>query len=240
MFSGLISKNAHSEKFRILVVSPHADDETIGLGGTISALVKEGHDISVAVLTGHGEKEPHPIWPRSEWIKIRKEAKAAMEVLGVKRLIFREIPAVRVCEEPIWRLNKLTSGLINEVKPDVLFVPFPYDLHRDHRELFHSFSVAWRPVSETGKGIREVFAYEVQSETHLNAPYLEPGFIPNVWIDISQTLKIKLEAVACYKSQVNAFPHSRSLRAIRALAEWRGAQIGVEAAEALVSIRRLM
>jgi LmbE family N-acetylglucosaminyl deacetylase len=222
----------------VLVVAPHADDETLGMGGTIARLVAEGHQVTVAVLTGHGA-EPHPLWPPASWETVRAEARRAMAVLGVEDLRFAEVPAARVAEEPPWKLNQLTDELVREVSPEALYVPFPLDLHKDHREIFHSLSVAWRPATEHGRRIREVHCYEVVSETHWNAPYLEPGFLPTCWVDISGHLETKLKAVACYESQVQPDPAPRSLGALEALARWRGSQIGVAAAEAFVTVRLL-
>jgi len=224
---------------RILVVAPHADDETIGMGGTIARLASRGHDIVVVVLTGHGEDEPHPIWPRSAWDTVRNELRESCSILGVREILFEEIPAAGVADQPIWKVNRITSDLIERAAPDILYVPFLNDLHKDHRELFHSFSVAWRCSSIAGRKIREIYSYEVASETHLNFPYVEQGFLPNVWVDITDFLEIKLAASKCYVSQLQEHPSLRSVEAIRALAIWRGSQIGVEAAEAFVLVRMI-
>lgn len=223
---------------KILVIAPHADDETLGMGGTLARFAREGHEVTVAVVTGHGEGS-HPLWPRSTWDAIRGEARRAMSILGVEDLVFEEVPAVLVAEEPVWKLNQVTNALVQRIQPDALYVPFPFDLHKDHREIFHSLSVAWRPSSQTGRGIREVYCYETQSETHWNIPYVEAGFLPNCWVDISETLEAKLEALACYESQIRPAPDARSLEALKALAVWRGSQIGVAAAEAFVAVRLL-
>lgn len=224
---------------RVLVVAPHADDETIGAGATIARLVSEGHEVTVAVMTGHGDG-PHPLWPRSVWDTVRGEAREAMDVLGVKELLFREIPAACVADYPVHKLNSEAHGVIELVRPEVLFVPFLWDLHKDHREMFHAFSVAWRTTSAAGKGIREIYAYETLSETHWNAAYLEPGFVPNVHFDVSDFLEKKIEAFARYKSQIQPAPATRSLEAVRAQAIWRGAQVGLRAAESFVLVRKLM
>lgn len=224
---------------RVLVVAPHADDETLGVGGTIARMVNEGNHVAVAVMTGHGD-EPHPTWPRSVWDTVRGEAREAMETLGVSELLFREIPAAGVAQYPTWKLNRAAAEVVNETRPEVLFVPFPFDLHKDHREVFHAFSVAWRTSSPIGAAIREIYAYETLSETHWNAPYVESGFFPNVHVDVSSTLETKLAALGRYKSQIQPPPGTRSLAAARAQAVWRGAQIGVAAAEAFVLIRRLI
>lgn len=227
-------------KSKVLVVAPHADDETLGCGATMARMASEGHDVTVAVMTGHGERGPHPLWPRSVWDTVRAEAREAMDVLGVKRLLFREIPAATLANHPVHEINKEAVGIVEEVRPEVLFVPFLWDLHKDHREIFHAFSVAWRTVSAAGKGIREIYAYETLSETHWNAAYLEPGFVPNVHVDVSDFLEKKLEALAKYKSQIHPPPATRSIEAVRAQAVWRGAQVGLRAAESFVLVRRLI
>jgi len=223
---------------RILVIAPHADDETFGAGGTIARYAEEGHEVVVAVMTGHGTECQHPLWPEGLWHQIRSEAREAHAILGVTKTIFEEIPAATVSDQPFWKLTRTTSGVIDRVEPDILFVPFPMDLHKDHRELFHAFSVGWRTCSEAGRKIREVYCYEVVSETHWNIPYVEQGFLPNVWVDITRYLEKKLEAAARYESQIRPAPDSRSLRAIKALAEWRGSQMHMEAAEAFFMVRK--
>ncbi len=224
---------------RILVIAPHADDETLGAGGTIARHAAEGDAVTVAVVTGHGEGGPHPLWPREVWTRVRAEAARATAILGVAELVFEEIPAARVAEEPPWSLNRVTGAIVERVRPQVVYVPFPFDLHKDHREIFHSLSVAWRASSEVGRGIEEIYCYETQSETHWNAAYLEAGFLPNCWVDISEHLGTKLEAAACYESQMRPEPDARSTGALEALARWRGSQVAVAAAEAFVAIRLL-
>jgi len=224
----------------VLVVSPHADDETLGVGGTLARLAAEGHRTTVAVLTGHGDDGPHPLWNREFWTTIRGEARKAYEILGVGDVIFREIPAVQVAEQPPWKVNQIALRILEEVRPDVLFVPFQFDLHQDHRTLFQAFSVAWRPNSAVGRGIREIYCYETVSETHWNFPNVEPAFTPNVWMDISGTLETKIQALSCFESQIRPAPEARSVEAVRALAVWRGSQVGMGAAEAFVLVRRLI
>lgn len=223
---------------RILVIAPHADDETLGVGGTMARLAAAGDDVHVAVVTGHGDGQ-HPLWPPALWDKIRAEAARAMDVLGVQHLHFEEVPAALVADQPVYRLNRVVGGLIEKIQPEILFVPFLFDLHKDHREIFHAASVAWRTSTATGRNVKQVFCYEVQSETHWNAPYLEAGFTPNTWFDISAHLETKLRALSCYESQIRPAPDARSLEAVRALAVWRGSQQNMGAAEGFVTVRLL-
>lgn len=147
--------------------------------------------------------------------------------------------AIRCADQPVWQLNRAVGSLVERSQPDVLYAPFPFDLHKDHREIFHALSVAWRSSSAIGRKLGAIYCYEVQSETHWNAPYLEASFTPNTWVDISAHLETKLRALACYESQIRPAPDARSLDAVRALAVWRGSQQGMHAAEAFVAIRLL-
>ncbi|HEX8831456.1 MAG TPA: hypothetical protein VF705_09840, partial [Longimicrobium sp.] len=110
------------------------------------------------------------------------------------------------------------------------------DRHVDHRVIFDSAMVATRPV-HAGKEIQMVAAYETLSETHWNAPHIEPNFVPTWVVDITETIERKMAAVACYESQIPPFPGSRSVEAIEALAKFRGTQAGFAFGEAFHVIR---
>ena len=222
----------------VLCLAPHCDDETLGCGGTLARHARNGDRVTVAVVTGPGEGE-HPLAPRSAWEVVRAEAAEAMALLGVQELDFGNVPAALVGDVPKHVLNRAVHALVERHRPEVLYVPHPFDLHRDHREIFHAASVAWRPAHELGRGIREVLAYEVLSETHWNAAGIEGAFAPTVWVDISDTIELKLQALEKYRSQMRTFPHARSVEAARHQALWRGAQMGMEAAEAFVLVRRI-
>jgi N-acetylglucosamine malate deacetylase 1 len=223
---------------KTLIIAPHPDDETLGCGGTIARLAAEGHEVVVGVITGQGD-EPHPLYRAEGFELIRTELAAACSVLGVSRIEMVNLPTVLVPDLPRHVLNKAIFDLIEKVCPEKLFVPFPLDLHGDHREIFHAASIAWRPYLTLGSKIREVYCYEVLSETHLNIPYVEQAFVPNIFYDVSDYIDKKIEAFSCFASQVQEPPLPRSLASLRALATYRGSQIGVSAAEAFVLVRML-
>ncbi len=223
---------------KVLVIAPHPDDETLGCGGTIARLAAEGHSVIVGVITGQGDA-PHPLYKPEGFKVIRNELAAACKVLGVEHIELVNLPTVLIPDLPRYVLNRAVLELIEKVCPDKLFVPFPLDLHGDHRQVFHAASIAWRPYLTLGGKIREVYCYEVLSETHLNIPYVEQAFVPNVFYDVSNYIEKKIEAFACFVSQVQEAPLPRSLTSLRALAAYRGSQIGVSAAEAFVLVRML-
>ncbi len=216
---------------RILVLAPHPDDEVLGVGGTIAKLVRQGDEVVVAIVTKAGP----PVFTHDVADTGRREALAAHDLLGVKDTRFLSFPAAGLDTVPHRELNAGLLELFRDLRPEVVFVPFEGDLHRDHREVFASALVCARPGGPDTP--RSVYAYETLSETNWNAPYLTPSFAPNVFVDIGDHLETKLEAMGRYASQLQAFPHERSLEALRALAILRGATVGARAAEGFVLVR---
>lgn len=218
---------------RTLVIAPHPDDEVLGVGGTIARLARAGQEVCVAVVTTGQVSD----YAEADIARVQGEALKAHEMLGVHRTLWLDQPAARLSETPHIALNAALRGAVQEVRPDTLILPFVGDIHRDHQLAFLSGLVAARP--NTGEYPTLVLAYETLSETNWNAPYVTPGFVPNVFVDIADTLELKLDAMAAFTSQVQAFPHERSLEALQALAMLRGATFHCHAAEAFVLIRHI-
>jgi LmbE family N-acetylglucosaminyl deacetylase len=218
---------------RLLVVAPHPDDETLGAGGTIAKFAARGNDVAVLVVSGHLP----PLYTRDHYATTVTESKSAFAKLGVSRSWFLEIPATMIGNEPISVVNRKIADVVAEVEPHIVLCSFP-DRHIDHRLVFESVMVAARPVG-TGQHIELLAAYETLSETHWNAPPIEPSFMPNWLVDITEELPRKIEAAKCYASQIPAFPGARSIEAIDALARFRGTQAGFAAGEAFQIIRMI-
>lgn len=225
-------------KKRVLVLAPHNDDETLGVGATMAKHVANGDEVFVSILTSIDENNPvmKPNKP-----EIRAETKQAMEILGVNynNVIYRDLPNVLLNDEPMYKVNKVVVDVVKEVAPDVLYIPFINDLHKDHREIVYAAQVAARTCTDFGRNIKEVMMYETLSETHWNIESVEGGFLPNVFNEIYDFLDLKLQAVQAYKSQLKFFPDVRSVEALRSLAIVRGAIVGMRAAEGFMLVRKL-
>lgn len=220
-------------KKRLLVVAPHPDDETLGTGGTIAKFASEGHQVAVLVVSGHLP----PIYAQGHYEQTVEEAHRAFALLGVDWSRFLAIPATMIGEQPVSSLNRQILDAVTELEPHIVLCPFP-DRHIDHRLVFDSVMVATRPVG-AGRRIELTAAYETISETHWNAPHIEPSFVPNWVVDITAVMNRKLEALACYGSQVPPFPGARSVEAVDALAKFRGTQAGFAYGEAFHVIRMI-
>ena len=223
----------------ILVLAPHPDDEILGVGGTMARLCAENHKVVVAVLTGFGV-DPHPFLKAEDVVATREECKRANELIGVSEVLFADLPAVSLDSTPVWQTNKVVQEIIEEVNPDQLYLPFPLDLHKDHAAVAYGAYVAARPYLSLGRQIKRVLFYETLTETHLSPPYLDVGFQPNLFVDISDHLDKKLAAMREYKSQIQDNTLPRSEKGLKVLANYRGMHVGVEAAEAFIISRELI
>lgn len=218
---------------QVLVIAPHPDDEVLGVGGTILRMVGLGARICVLIATSAGP----PRFGLDVLPTGRREAAAAHRRLGVHDSRFLSFPAAGLGEAAHADLNAALVEVFDDIRPDVVFVPFAGDLHLDHQRVFLSAMVAGRPSSAWTP--RAIYAYETLSETNWNAPYVTPGFAPNVFVDISEYLEAKVAVMAEYASQLRPPPHERSLEALRALATLRGATVGCAAAEGFVLVREI-
>jgi LmbE family N-acetylglucosaminyl deacetylase len=213
---------------RMLVVAPHPDDEALGAGGTIARFADEGDEVTVLFVSGHLP----PLYDAASYEETVRESRRACTILGARDPRFLGIAATTVTES---RMNGDIAAIIAEVEPHVVLCPYP-DRHIDHRAVFSSVMVAARPTGP-GRGIELLAAYETLSETHWNAPHIEPNFVPNWVVNITDHIDRKCGALSCYASQIPTFPGARSVEAIRALAMFRGTQAGFGFGEAFHIIR---
>jgi len=213
----------------IVIIAPHPDDETLGLGGSIAKLRDQNYKISILIVSGHLP----PLYKKNIFKTTYKESLKAFKILGIDKSKFLKIPATKINEVPIAKLNEKIFSFINKINPEIVFIPFP-DRHIDHKIVFESSMVACRPINS--KCPKIVLTYETLSETHWNAPGIEPIFTPDYFIDISNYIEVKEKALSQYKSQINN-NISRSVDAVKGLAKFRGSQIGKKYAEAFKVIR---
>ena len=219
---------------RVLVIAPHPDDEVLGCGGVIARHSARGDRVQVVVVS----RGAPDIFPPEEVERTRSELAAAHQLLGVKDVHFLDFPAPRLDTVPAASLAAALKGVILQVRPSTVYLPHHGDLHGDHKAVYWATLVASRPNG--GFVPRRLLCYETSSETEWGAPIPCDAFVPTVFVDISQYLGVKLEAMKCYGSQLAPCPRARSLASIEALARVRGGTIGVTAAEAFGLVREVL
>jgi LmbE family N-acetylglucosaminyl deacetylase len=221
---------------RVLVVSAHPDDETLGAGGAIALHARRGDDVSVLILTD-GVTARHEVTEPQ-----KAAARKACGLLGAKDVRFCGLPDQRLDAGPLLDVIKPISQLVGELRPEVVYTHHGADVNQDHRAVFAATLVAVRPVGQNP--VRRVLSYEVAGSTEWAPPFSEWAFLPNVFVDISATLDTKLSALDAYRetfeSEIKPFPHPRSPEAVRIYAQQRGVTVGMRAAEAFVLVRELL
>ena len=218
----------------ILVIAPHPDDEVLGCGGSIAKHTAAEDTVDVCVVT----KGCEPLFSPESVEKVRAECREADALLGVRETRFLDFPAAMLENVPRYQLNDALVRVVQDVKPDIVYLPHRGDMQLDHKMIVDAAMVALRP--KYAHVVRKIYAYETLSETGWDAPNTTNEFIPNVYNDITGYLEKKLEALKIFSSQMSAYPNARSLEAVRALAMYRGAMMGLNAAEAFSLIREII
>jgi len=225
----------------ILVVSAHPDDETIGMAGTLKKLSKN-HDINILFLadgitarkkSGHANSPEYDVSEDEnkkmlEEIKIRKKhAKDALSLLGVKKIRFLDLPDNELDTIPFLKIVKEVEREILKTKCDTIFTHHHNDLNIDHRLAYEATITASRPIFDST--VNSIISFEAISSTDWHHPY---QFRPNMYVDISKELKVKIQAIRAYKNEIRKYPHPRSVETIEAAARRWGSLYGFKAAEA--------
>lgn len=216
----------------VLIVAAHADDEVLGCGGTIARHVFEGDAVHVVFMAdGVGSRGADRLGELKERNQARDEA---LRVLGVAEWHALDFPDNRMDQVPLLDVVRKLESIIEKLQPKRVLTHHCGDLNVDHRLTHEAVMTACRPVP--GFSVREILTFEVMSSTEWNTPGAA-SFVPNTFVDISDYLPKKLEAMAAYEIEMRPAPHSRNVSHIEALARHRGNCVGVEAAEAFVTVR---
>jgi LmbE family N-acetylglucosaminyl deacetylase len=219
---------------RIAVVAAHPDDEVLGCGGTIARHAAEGDQVHVLVVA-EGVTSRSTARDRSkssgELSQLAVAAGRANQLLGTFNLQLLDFPDNRLDGVDLLDVVKAVEGFLDKCNPQTVYTHWPSDLNVDHRVVSEAVQTACRPVPQRMQ--EQLLFFEVPSSTEWRAGGGR-AFEPNYFVDISATLELKQRALSAYESEMRAWPHSRSPQAVQSLACWRGASVGVTAAEAFM------
>lgn len=222
------------KKSKILVVSAHPDDETLGCGGTILKH-KAALDAAYWLIMTNMLKGEH--YSTSRFQARQKEIDAIAKDYGFKEVFKLNLPTTQLDTIPLAKMARMVQQIIARVNPQQIYLPYKNDIHSDHRITFDvlmsslkTFRCPW---------VKKVLMYEVISETEFTPPFKDTTFVPNSFSDISDYLQRKIEIMCKYKGEISRHPFPRSTKNIKALATFRGATAGVKYAEAFMVLKEI-
>lgn len=216
----------------IVVFSPHADDETLGAGGTLLKHHLQGDRIFGVNVTDVKEEYGYS---KEAVEKSRKELAMVSQEYHMEKFYNLKLEPAGLNTCNVRELIQCFSEIMNEIKPQVVILPFPYDIHTDHHCVFeavHACTKAFRYPF-----IEKILCMEIISETDYALP--NRGFVPNYFVDISNTIEKKVEIMKLYKSEIKDSPFPRNEKAVRGLAKFRAAACNVEYAEAFWLLKQI-
>lgn len=219
---------------RILVIAAHPDDEVIGAGGTIARHIAQGDDVFWCIVT----EGYTPTWSADILAAAKRQVYEVQAIFGIEKVFFCGFPSVKLNTVPYMELSSALQRVVDEVLPHIVYTTPRGDINQDHRLVFQSTLVATRP--QPGISIRRLLCYEIGPTARYGAPVGTHSFNPNVFVDISDFLDKKLEAMRCYKTLLEEYPHPRSIEGLRLIAKERGISVGLQAAECFHLIRELL
>ena len=219
----------------VLVVAAHPDDELLGAGGTLAKHAADGDEVYGLIL-GEGVMARSGA-NRNGISYLQKQAQTAAKIIGLKKIQFADFPDNAFDSVPLLKIVQKVEAVIAAVCPDIVFTHYEHDLNIDHRLPFQAVLTACRPMNPHCP--RELYTFETLSSTEWQSKGHQL-FAPDTYVDIAPTLEIKLKALQAYASELRPYPHSRSLEGVKILAEWRGLESHLAAAEAFRTIRRIV
>lgn len=221
-------------KDKVIFIAPHPDDETLGCGGTILKHKENGDSINWVIIT---EPKIDGNFSKDQIKNKKIEIEKISNEIDFAKIFQLKFPSASLENTPIVDLIYAISEVFKKIQPTIIYLPFPGDIHTDHKIVFDSVlaSCKWFRF----QGIRSIRAYETLSETNFNSNPLKENFRPNFFINISKHLNKKLKIMSLYKSEIREHPFPRSLKSIKALATLRGSESGFLYAESFMLIKHL-
>lgn len=207
---------------RVLAFAPHPDDEVAGPGGCLALHRRAGDFVRVAVASTGAAGDPDSRFAEVDYAALRQqESRAGLAELGVDDAVYWGLPDnMELSASDIELGTQLAAAAIAAAAPDIVYLPWAREGHRDHHHLHLIVLAALRRVHFAGAA----YGYEVWN-----------AMVPDVVVDISAVAEHKRRAIRAHASQLayTDFEHTiLGLNAYRSMVHQRG----VGFAEALCRI----
>jgi LmbE family N-acetylglucosaminyl deacetylase len=218
----------------VLVIATHPDDETLGCGGTLLKHKRQGDRIFWLIVTAATCEAG---FSQRLVMGRQKTITTISELYGFDGVYDLRLPSTKVDIIPKHELVENFSGVIREIEPHTVYLPFFGDVHSDHKLVFEAAYSCTK--SFRYPFVRKIMMMEVVSETEFGCPLQKESFIPNVFVDTSDFHQQKMEILANYASEIGEHPFPRSVENISALATFRGSMAGCKYAEGFMLLKEI-
>ena len=218
-------------KNKVLILSPHADDEILGCGGSLLKLKKKYNIYGIFMTNGVGARNNSH---QKEIHERKKNCEKLFKYFKFKKPIFFDYPDNKLDSIPLLEVIKPIEKKIKLINPTIIFTHSSRCLNIDHRKIFDAVITACRPIKRSN--LKKILSFEVPSSSEWSFKK-DKNFQPNYFIDITKQINNKVKALKFYKKELRKYPHSRSIKGIKSLSEYRGTFIGVKNAEAFYLVR---
>jgi LmbE family N-acetylglucosaminyl deacetylase len=217
---------------KIIVISAHPDDETLGAGGTLLKHKSNGDHLYWIIVTSISINHGFTI----NRVESRdKEIQNVSSAFGFKKVFQLGYPTMSLSSSSLKTLIPEISKIFTEVEPEIIYTLNRSDAHSDHRFLFDAVAACTK--SFRYPYIKQVLMYECISETEFAPSLHERMFLPNYYVDITGFLDEKIKILQNFDSELGEHPFPRSIKNVEALSVYRGASVGVEHAEAFQIVK---
>jgi N-acetylglucosamine malate deacetylase 1 len=223
-----------------LIIVAHPDDEVLGCGATIAKWSKSGEEVHILIMAEGSTSRDHTRNRKAhkdELSALAKSAHLAGEILGASSVKLLDFPDNRMDSVDLLDVIKAIESHIENIQPNTVATHHTGDVNIDHKIVHDAVITACRP--QPGHPVQRILVFEVPSSTEWQFSDSVGVFRPNWFVDVSQTLEIKMQALKAYSSEMRLWPHARSMQNIRHIAHVRGATLGVDAVEAFMLLRGL-
>ena len=219
----------------ILVIAAHPDDEVLGCGATICKYSKNTN-VNILFISDGVSSRGNKKKLKSKILSRKKSALKSAKILGVEKVFFGNFPDNQLDKISLLKITKLIEKHLKRLNPKTIITHHFNDLNVDHRKVSEATITACRPLKSNQVGL--ILFFEVLSSTEWQISDSKKFFNPNWFEDISNFLKVKKKALACYNQELKRYPHSRSFKGVEALARYRGISSGYQYAEGFVLGRK--
>lgn len=220
-----------------LLIVAHPDDEVLGAGATIKKLTEEGNRVDVCIMSSQAQARAF----RPEDNELNDDLHSAAAMLGIGKLYEGSFPNIQMNTVPHLHQVQFIEKAILESQAEVVITHHPSDTNNDHLHTSLACQAAIRLFQRRADvtPLKELWFMEVLSSTEWSVNSAINRFEPNLFVGVGkERITVKIRALEAYRGVMRPYPHPRSNEAIEGLAAYRGAQAGLNYAEAFECVFR--